>query len=282
MTSPIAPHVTLPVPADADAPRRYPEASTRDTHHALQFMAGGGKVGALMRSHDWSASPLGHPSAWPQSLRSVVGLLLESRFPMFVAWGKELGFLYNDAYAEILGEKHPRALGGRFYDIWSEIWTDISPLIDAAMAGEASFRKNLPLLMNRHGFDEQTWFTFSYSPVRDEQGRVAGMFCAVAETTQAVLAEEALRESEERFRLIADSAPVPIWVTRLDRKRGFVNRAYVDYLGISYDEAVDFDWRTIIPPDDAPRILAESLAGEASLEPFTLEARYRHKDGGWR
>ena len=167
---------------------------------SLQFMAGGGKVGALMRSHDWSRSPLGHPSTWPQSLRSVVGLLLESRFPMFVAWGKELGFLYNDAYAEILGAKHPRSLGSRFNAIWSEIWTDISPLIDSAMAGEATYREDLPLLMNRRGFDEQTWFTFSYSPVRDEEGAIAGMFCAVAETTQKIVAEKALRESEEALR----------------------------------------------------------------------------------
>jgi len=163
-------------------------------------MAGGGKLGALMRSHDWATSPLGHPATWPQSLRSMVGLLLESRFPMFVAWGKELGFLYNDAYAEILGEKHPRALGGRFFDIWSEIWPDISPLIDSAMAGEATYREDLPLIMNRRGFDEQTWFTFSYSPVRDEDGAVAGMFCAVAETTEKVIAEKALRNSEEALR----------------------------------------------------------------------------------
>ncbi|WP_246498198.1 PAS domain-containing protein [Microvirga soli] len=142
-----------------------------------------------MRSHDWSGSPLGAPETWPQSLRSVVGLLLGSKFPMFVAWGPELGFLYNDPYAEILGAKHPAALGQRFHDIWSEIWPDISPLIDAALAGEATYRENLPLLMNRKGFDEQTWFTFSYSPVRDESGQVAGMFCAVAETTSQILAE---------------------------------------------------------------------------------------------
>ena len=173
----------------------------RDTvDRSLQFMAGGGKVGALMRGHDWRASPLGHPSTWPQSLRSVVGLLLESCFPMFVAWGKDLGFLYNDAYAEILGAKHPRALGSRFHDIWLEIWADISPLIDSAMAGEATYREDLPLIMNRRGFDEQTWFTFSYSPVRDEDGSVAGMFCAVAETTPKIVAEMALRESEEALR----------------------------------------------------------------------------------
>jgi signal transduction histidine kinase/ActR/RegA family two-component response regulator len=163
----------------------------------LEFLAGGGSVGALMRSHDWSASPLGPPESWPQSLRAVVALLLQSRFPMFVAWGPDLGFLYNDPYAEILGAKHPRALGRRFYDIWSEIWADISPLIDAALAGQATYREDLPLLMNRKGYDEQTWFTFSYSPVRDESGQVAGMFCACTETTQKVLALRGLRELNE-------------------------------------------------------------------------------------
>jgi len=119
---------------------------------------------------------------------------------MFVAWGPELGFLYNDPYAEILGSKHPLALGRRFEDIWSEIWPDIFPLIDAAMHGHATYREDLPLLMNRKGYDEQTWFTFSYSPVRDESGKVAGMFCACSETTTRILTERALRESEARLR----------------------------------------------------------------------------------
>jgi hypothetical protein len=122
-----------------------------DAGQEFEFLAGGGKMGALMRAHDWVNSPLGAPSTWPQSLRSVVGLLLGSQFPMFVAWGPELGFLYNDAYAEILSDKHPRALGIRFSDIWSEIWSDISPLIDAAMAGRATYQEDMPLLMNRKG-----------------------------------------------------------------------------------------------------------------------------------
>jgi signal transduction histidine kinase/ActR/RegA family two-component response regulator len=172
----------------------------------LEFLAGGGECGALMRTHDWSTSPLGAPESWPQSLRAVVGLLLQSRFPMFVAWGADLGFLYNDPYAEILGAKHPRALGRRFCDIWSEIWSDISPLIDAAMAGQATYREDLPLVMNRRGYDEQTWFTFSYSPLRDESGQVAGMFCAVSETTQTVLAHRALRELNETLERRIDEA----------------------------------------------------------------------------
>ena len=173
---------------------------------SLDFLADGGSTGALMRAHDWSTSPLGAPDSWPQSLRTVVGLLLQSQFPMFVAWGPDLGFLYNDSYAEILGAKHPRALGLRFYDIWSEIWPDISPLIDAAMAGRATYREDLPLVIKRKGYDEQTWFTFSYSPVRDESGRVAGMFCAVSETTRKVLAEHTLRENEERLERRVDDA----------------------------------------------------------------------------
>src|SRR5580765_6409409 len=176
-----------------------------------QFLAGGGNVGALMREKDWSSSPLGPPDSWPQSLRTVVGLLLQSRFPMFVAWGKDLGFLYNDPYAEILGAKHPAALGSRFHDIWSEIWSDISPLIDAAMAGQATYREDLPLVMNRKGYDEQTWFTFSYSPVRDESGKVAGMFCAVSETTPKILAERALRTSEGRFRALVSASSYAIY-----------------------------------------------------------------------
>ena len=100
--------------------------------------------------------------------------------------------------------------------------------------------------------------------------------------TDLAIAKEALRESEERFRLIANSAPVPMWVTRLDRKRAFANEAYVDFLGLDYDEALAFDWRKILHPDDAERIVKESVAGEASLQPFVLEARYRRSDGQWR
>ncbi|APX86063.1 hybrid sensor histidine kinase/response regulator [Methylorubrum extorquens] len=164
----------------------------------LNFLAGGGHMSERMRAHDWSASPLGRPETWPQCLRSAVSLMLGSKFPMFVAWGPELGFLYNDAYADILGDKHPGAVGRRFRDIWSEIWPDIAPLIDKAMAGEATWAENLPLTMNRHGYEERTWFTFSYSPVRDDEGEVGGMFCACTETTAKVEAEEALRASEAR------------------------------------------------------------------------------------
>ncbi len=171
------------------------------------FLSGGGEVGALMRTHDWSASPLGAPAQWPQSLRSVVGLILNSKFPMFVAWGPELGFLYNDPYAEILGGKHPSALGRRFQDIWQEIWSDIHPIIVQALDGQSSYHSNLPLTINRKGFDEQAWFTFSYSPVRDESGAIAGMYCAVSETTVDVLNQRHRLEENARLQQLFAQAP---------------------------------------------------------------------------
>jgi signal transduction histidine kinase/ActR/RegA family two-component response regulator len=194
----------------------------------LAFLEGGGQVGALMRVHDWSSSPLGHPRTWPQSLRSVVGLLLNSKFPMFVAWGEDLGFLYNDAYAEILAGKHPRSLGAKFYDIWSEIWPDIWPLIEAAMAGIASYRENLPLTMMRKGFVEQTWFTFSYSPVRDESGAVAGMFCAVAETTAQVLAEQEALAERKILADIVENTDAFVQVSDMDYHWLAINKAAAD------------------------------------------------------
>ena len=214
----------------------------------------GGRTGALMRVHDWSLSPLGHPSTWPPSLRTVVGLLLRSRFPMFVAWGPELGFLYNDAYADILGAKHPAAVGSRFADIWSEIWTDINPLVDAAMAGDATYREDLPLVMNRKGYDEQTWFTFSYSPVRDDSGEVAGMFCAVSETTQRVMAESALRASEARLRelnetlerRVAESLAERSLLAEIVEATGaFVQVADVDYRWLALNSAAADEFERI-------------------------------------
>jgi len=95
---------------------------------ATDFLSHSGEMGARMRAFDWSAHSMGPPSGWPQSLRTVVGLMLNSRFPMFAAWGDELSFFYNDAYVEILGDKHPAALGGQFSNVWADAWSELEPL----------------------------------------------------------------------------------------------------------------------------------------------------------
>ncbi|MDN8618793.1 PAS domain-containing sensor histidine kinase [Variovorax ginsengisoli] len=203
-------------------------------------------MGALMRSHDWSDSPLGQPEQWPQALRTVVDLLLQSQFPMFVAWGEELGFIYNESYAKILGAKHPAALGRRFREIWAEIWTDIAPLIDAAMSGNASFREDLPLVMNRKGYDEQTWFTFSYSPVHDG-GKVAGMFCAVSESTGRVLAERALRELNETLerRVSASLAERKLLADIVEGMNAFVQVSDLEYRWLAINQAAANEFERI-------------------------------------
>ncbi len=129
---------------------------------------------------------------------------------------------------------------------------------------------------------ETRWIRVVAKIERDQDGRAIRLVGAHIDITDQMLARETLRESEERFRLIADSAPVPIWVTKLDRKRSFANQAYVDFVGLPYDQAIDFDWRKVLHPDDLPRVLQQSVEGEASLKPFVLEARYKTAGGEWR
>ncbi|MBK4737244.1 response regulator [Noviherbaspirillum sp. DKR-6] len=142
-----------------------------------------------MRTRDWIDCPLGPPSAWPQSLKSLVGMMLNSKFPMFLIWGERLTCLYNDGYIPLLGLRHPRAMGSPFATVWPEVWNDIHPLILRAFRGDATYFENLPLTVTSRGKPERIWVTFSYSPLRDEAGVVAGMFCAFNETTGMVLAE---------------------------------------------------------------------------------------------
>jgi PAS domain S-box-containing protein len=133
--------------------------------------------------------------------------MLGSLYPMFIAWGPKLAFLYNDAYRPIFGTKHPLTLGQPFESVWPEIWSDIQPLVKRALDGEATFNENLHLVMERNGFPEDTWYTFSYSPVRDESGGVGGMFCACQETTGQVLAERKLVAEQDRQRALFERAP---------------------------------------------------------------------------
>jgi PAS domain S-box-containing protein len=173
----------------------------------LAFFAGDTAMARLFRQHDWSVSSLGPPDEWPQSLRSVIQLMLGSAFPMFVAWGPRLAMVYNAGYAELLGIKHPAALGQPLYEVWSEIESDLVPLVNRALGGEPFFMENLPLRLRRRGFDEDAWFTFSYSPVLDDSGSIAGIYCASTETTRMVLAEREQRAERERLQSLFSQAP---------------------------------------------------------------------------
>lgn len=149
----------------------------------------------LIREKDWSESAVGPVDTWPQSLRTTISTCLNSRFPILIWWGPELVMLYNDAYRPILGTKHPHSLGNRGMDVWPEVWDIIGPMLTGVLArGEATWSENQMLPLNRHGYEEECYFTFSYSPVYDESGGIGGVFCAVTETTAMVLAERQMRE----------------------------------------------------------------------------------------
>jgi len=157
------------------------------------LFAGGGELGALMRTKDWSATPLGSPEHWPQSLKTCIRIILTSRQAMFVWWGDGLINLYNDAYKAIVGGKHPEALGQPAHVVWREIWDQIRPRAEAAMRGnEGTYDEALLLLMERHGYPEETYYTFSYSPVPNDQGSTGGIICANTDGTQRIIGERQL------------------------------------------------------------------------------------------
>jgi signal transduction histidine kinase len=182
-----------------------------ETLESLDCLAGGGEMGELMRSFNWSASPLGPASGWPQSLRTAVSIILNSRYPMFLFWGPRLAKLYNDGYRPVLGAlKHPAALGRPGPEVWPEIWDTIGPMVEQVIhRAEATWSDDLMLFMHRNGYPEECYFTFSYSPIRDESGGVGGMFCACTETTAKVLGERRLRTLGDLAAATAEARTVP-------------------------------------------------------------------------
>jgi PAS domain S-box-containing protein len=198
----------------------------------------GDGMAALVRAKDWSDTPLGPPDTWPQSLRTAAGICLSSRFPMFLWWGPDLINIYNDAYIPILGPRHPDALGRSAPDVWREVWPVIGLQVEAVMTrGEASWQKRVPLVVERNGFPEEAYFTWSHSPVLDEGGRIAGVLCVVTEETPSVLAER------ERDRLVEEKR-------RVDERSRTILESITDAFF-----ALDSEWRFTYANAHAERVL---------------------------
>ncbi len=164
------------------------------TSGARAALAAGGDVGRDHLAVDWAATPLGEPEEWPRSLSSIVQVLLSSRFSMWMAWGADLTFFCNDAYRrDTLGKKYPWALGRPAREVWAEIWPDIGPRIETVLrTGQATWDEALLLFLERSGAPEETYHTFSYSPLAGDDGRIQGMLCVVSEDTDRVIGERRL------------------------------------------------------------------------------------------
>ncbi|MDB5869554.1 MAG: sensor hybrid histidine kinase [Polaromonas sp.] len=172
------------------------------------FLAHGGDIGALISAQDWHASPLGPLEGWPSRLKGIISTLLGSSTPMYIVWGPELLFFFNSAYRPMLGARFEGAMGRPFAELWSEIWAELEPILNKALCGEGSSYANMPLTLNRNGYTERTWWSFSYLPLRDDSGAVVGVHCIIAEMTEKMLAEQrlAVEQKQQAFRVILGEA----------------------------------------------------------------------------
>lgn len=240
-------------------------------------------MGALTRSYNWEQTSLGPADKWPQSLRTTVSIILNSKFPMFLFWGSDALCFYNDAYRPSLGNegKHPFALGQPGAEVWPEIWATIKPLMDQVLSGgEATWSEDQLLPIYRNGKMEDVYWTFSYSPVSDESGRPAGVFVTCMETTETVTGRKKIEESEERFRRLADQVPQFIWMTgNTGIAVTYINKPFLDFLGLKhYTEFLGSTWEALMHPGDIQHVYEVYGAAFAARQPYRLEARY--KQGG--
>ena len=255
---------------------------------SADFLAGGGEMGALMRGHDWSRTPLGRPANWPQSLRTAVRLVLNTNHPMFIWWGQHLVQFYNDAYRQTMGpERHPRALGQGGRECWAEIWDIIGPQIDQVMdGGGATWHENQLVPVTRHGRLEQVYWTYGFSPIDEDDG-VGGVLVVCRDVTKDYLSSLALRDREAELARVQQIGR--IGGLEVDLRTGFHNRRSPEYLlihGLPADAARESheDWVRRIHPEDREATenkFREAIAGQ--VRDYTAQYRIiRPVDGQMR
>lgn len=243
---------------------------------------------AAFEAFNWASTPLADRRTWPVSLRTAVDLMLSSRFAMCATWGPEQTFLYNDAYAPFLGARHPSALGRPIKEVWPEIWDDLEPMIDRVLAGETVAMEDLHLVMTRNGYPENTYWSFSYNPLRNDAGEIVGMLDIAVDTTRKFvdakrLKHEATRlsESEARLRALIGATSDVIYRMSADwrESRPLDGRGF-----LTDNEQPSVHWlETHVPEDERPTVLSAIAKAVADKAPFVLEHRVCKADGsiGW-
>ena len=233
-----------------------------------------------IRERDWSSSPLGPREQWPLELTTALGLILESAFPQYLVWGDELLSFFNDAYMGVLGKK-PDALGRSFAEVWPEVWDELAPIVHDAMAGQATFQENRLLILDRGAGLEETWWTFSYSPVRGAGDRICGVLCTVWETTRLILAERQAVQQADEFRRFSALVPELLWVTRTPHEVNWANQRMIEFLGVD-PTTIGVDWPSLVHPDDVEPIRLRFEKALATRTMMESRHRLRRADGGFR
>lgn len=237
-------------------------------------------VAELLETVDWASGPLGPKTDWPACLHAAIDIMVPSQAQIVMFWGPEFVALYNDVYAPTIGDKHPYAFGRPAREYWTELWDDLEPLLKRVLyGGDTVAAKDRPFYIERHGYPETVYFDISYSPVRDEERKVRGVFCIVNETTDRVKADAAVRESEERLRAIFSQSAAGIAVGDLAGTLVNVNDRYCEIVGRSREEVIGTRMQDMTFPED----LAENKRLFKRLvetgESFEIEKRYIRGDG---
>jgi PAS domain S-box-containing protein len=260
------------------------------------FLAGGGEMGALMRAHDWAATPVGPPETWPTALKTTVRLMLTSQHPMFIWWGAELTSFYNDAYSVLIGpDRHPAALGRPGREVWAEVWDVAGPQIEFVMAGHgATWHERQLIPITRGDTREDVWWTYGFSPIDDEAAPagIGGVLMVSRDVTAEVNAEAALRDlaasleeqvearTRERDRLWVVSQDISVVI---DPQGIFqaINPATTRVLGWSSAEMVGKTVFDFILAEDVPATSGALAHAMHDVLPSHV-SRYRHREGGFR
>ena len=252
------------------------------------FLTGGGDMGARIRAYDWAATSFGAPACWPVALRTALGICLNSSFPTAIYWGPELRLLYNDAWAPIPADRHPWALGRPGAEVWADIWDIVGPQLEQVMAtgeGFSAFNQMLP--MERDGVPHETYWTYSFTPIRDEDGIVVGVLNQGHEMTAQIVAERALRESQERLELaLSASNSVGTWDWDVAGDRITADERFANLYGVDPGRAKEGapinEFFGGIHPDDITRV--QGRIGEVlkTGDLFSEEYRLVQPDGSTR
>jgi len=243
---------------------------------------GGGKMGDLIRVFDWENTAIGPMANWSQTLITTVNIMLNSPVPLILLWGTEGIMLYNDAYAVLAGARHPQILGAKVLEGWPEVANFNRNVMEIVLKGKALSYQDQKLTLHRHNMPEEVWLDINYSPVMDESGQPAGVLAIVEETTRRVRAEQELRESEARFRIISNAAPNFVWTLGPDGEQTYINEYGLKFLGVSLEEILKNSWAPYLHPNDVePARQALSKAIETRTI-YRLEHRIRRADGEYR
>src|SRR5579863_4099608 len=225
-----------------------------------------GEMARVIESFDWSRSPLGPSAQWPQSLKTALNICLRSRFQLAMFWGPELVFLYNDAEREVIGSMHPHALGKPAREVLVDMWETVGPMLHGVLtSGEATWSVDQPLMIDRYGLVEEAFFTWSYSPIPDDDGGIGGVLLVTEETTQRVLAERRLREAAERERGLRAEA---------DSQRALLETV-LNQMGAGVVIAQAPSGEVVLANNQAKQILQRSVAELRSVEEYSQYQLFR-------